>query len=153
MDTQLEMPVRQICKPEKAASEKQFETLCLFHFFDVFPGGEYHGQGDIDLDAPRDFTKRQGVLREHETLKDYEAVKFNGHAKLIIELNETLRINQMRKENNSLIIEQRQKLEESEDLTHRVWAETNKMGFNIPSWVAYFPGFDELPSTKKTRGT
>ena len=86
-------------------------------------------------------------------MKDYEAVKFNGHAKLIIELNETLRINQMRKENNSLIIEQRQKLEESEDLTHRVWAETNKMGFNIPSWVAYFPGFDELPSTKKTRGT
>ena len=82
-------------------------------------------------------------------MKDYEAVKFNRHAKLIIELNETLRINQMRKENNSLIIEQRQKLEESEDLTHRVWAETNKMGFNIPSWVAYFLGFDELPSTKK----
>ena len=92
-------------------------------------------------------------VRNPKKMKDYEAVKFNGHAKLIIELNETLRINQMRKENNSLIIEQRQKLEESEDLTHRVWAETNKMGFNIASWVAYFPGLDELPSTKKTRGT
>ena len=152
MDTWREMPVRYICKPEGVASERQFETLCLFHFFDIFPGGKHHGEGDIDLDAARDFTKRWGVLRENETLTDYEAVKFTWHAQLIIEINKTVRINQMREENNLLIIEQRQKLEESDNLTHRVWAETNKMGFNIPSWVAHFPGFDELPPTKRILG-
>ena len=148
MDTWREMPVRYICKPEGVASTRRFETLCLFHFFDVFSRSRHHGEGDIDLDTARDFTKRWGVLRKNETLKGYEAVKFKGHTKLIIEIDAALLINRMRKQTSSLITEYRQRLERSEDLTKRVWAELHKMGHDVPNWVV---GFQRGPGLSQPR--
>ena len=93
MESWREMPVRYICKPEGTSSTRRFETLCLFHFFDIFVFRK-----EFDLIVARDFTKRWGPLQENQALSDYEKANFWEHRHLCLKLDNALALYRIQKE-------------------------------------------------------